>query len=134
MRIRGREGVLPEISQVSMSDVAFLLLIFFLSTTIFDDEIGLPMVLARLSASPVVVSRAQVLAIEIDAGGGISVEGAPALLDQLTEIVASRLATQPDLLVAVRTAPGAPYGAMVEVLDEIRQSGARRVTLQESGA
>jgi biopolymer transport protein ExbD len=133
MRIRGRGEVLPEISQVSMSDVAFLLLIFFLSTTIFDDEIGLPMVLSRMTASPLAASRAQILAIEIDAAGAVSVDGAPVLVDQIAEIVESRLEVEPELVVAIRTAPGTPYGAMIDALDEIRRTGTQRVSLQEAG-
>ena len=35
----------PEISMASTSDIAFLLLIFFIVSTVFNLEMGLPMVL-----------------------------------------------------------------------------------------
>lgn len=130
MRIRGRESVVPTISQVSLSDVAFLLLIFFLSTTIFDDELGLPIVLPELAASGRSVTRGELLAIELDGRGGITIDGSPVLLEQIEGIIVARLARAPGLVVVVSTAGPTPYGAMIDVLDEVRHSGARRVSLQ----
>jgi biopolymer transport protein ExbD len=134
MRIRGREGITPEISQVSMSDVAFLLLIFFLSTTIFDDEIGLPLVLPELAARPSAVTRAEVLTVHLDAAGRVSIDGVPALLEEVASILTARVEREPEVLVVVTTAGETRYGRLVDLLDEVRQSGARRLSLQPGGA
>lgn len=130
MRIRGRKRLSPEISQVSMSDVAFLLLIFFLSTTIFDFEVGLPMVLPGVQASPVTVERRNVLTISTDASGAIRIDDVPVIIDQIEGIVRERLNSNPDLLVNLVTAPNASYQNMITVLDHVRQASATRISLR----
>ncbi|HKK28077.1 MAG TPA: biopolymer transporter ExbD, partial [Gemmatimonadota bacterium] len=44
-----RERVDDEIPTASLADIAFLLLIFFLTTTVFNEERGLPIVLPEQS-------------------------------------------------------------------------------------
>ena len=102
-----------------MSDVAFLLLIFFLSTTIFDFEVGIPMVLPGLQASPVSVERRNVLTIRTDERGAITIDSAPVIPAQIEGIVRERLAMNPDLIVKIETDPTVPYEMMIQVLDHL---------------
>ena len=130
MKIRRKRGRPPEISQVSMSDVAFLLLIFFLSTTIFDFEVGIPMVLPGLQASPVSVERRNVLTIRTDEGGAITIDSAPVIPAQIEGIVRERLAMNPDLIVKIETDPTVPYEMMIQVLDRVRLANATKISLR----
>ena len=45
--LQKKSKVSDEIPTASMADIAFLLLIFFLITTVFDEEKGLPIVCPR---------------------------------------------------------------------------------------
>lgn len=130
MRIRRRRGRSPEISQVSMSDVAFLLLIFFLSTTIFDFEVGIPMVLPGVQASPVTVERRNVLTIRTDAQGAITIDSVPVIPAQIEGIVRERLAMNPELFIKLETDPAASYEMMIRILDRVRLAQATRISLR----
>ncbi|MBD3162011.1 MAG: hypothetical protein GF346_06930 [Candidatus Eisenbacteria bacterium] len=130
MRIRGRLKGRPEIAQAPMSDVAFLLLIFFLSTTIFDFEVGIPMVLPGVQSTRERVEREDVLEIATAADGTITIDGLPALLDSVEETVRARLNARPELTVFLVTHPSVPYRRMVELLDEVRAARARRIMLK----
>ena len=44
-----KQRVSDEIPTASMADIAFLLLVFFLTTTVFNEEKGLPIVLPEQS-------------------------------------------------------------------------------------
>ena len=44
-----KQRVSDEIPTASMADIAFLLLVFFLTTTVFNEERGLPIVLPEQS-------------------------------------------------------------------------------------
>jgi len=132
MRIRGRRRVSPEISQVSMSDIAFLLLIFFLSTTIFDFELGIPMVLPGLQASRRTVERRDVLTLRMDEAGGLFADELPILLDQVEGLVESRLAENPETIIFLATHPRVAYQSMIGLLDEVRVARATRISLQLS--
>lgn len=113
-----------------MSDVAFLLLVFFLSTTIFDFEVGIPMVLPGVQASPMPVERRNVLTIHTDAQGAITVDSVPVIPAQIVGIVRERLAGNPELIVQIETDPTVPYEMMIRVLDRVRQAQATRISLR----
>ncbi len=130
IRIRGRRQILPEIPQVSMSDIAFLLLIFFISTTILDVELGIPLVLPGMQSSVTKLARRDVLSIRSDAAGKLTVDGIAFPLEQIAVLVEERLAQRPDLIVSIETHPRAPYRTMVEVLGQVRAAGASRVSLR----
>src|SRR5690606_35619218 len=61
-----------EIPTSSMADIAFLLLIFFLVTTVFDEERGLPIVLPE-PQSEVEVSQKNILHLVVRADGLVDI-------------------------------------------------------------
>lgn len=136
MRILRRRRSHPEISLVSTADVAFLLLIFFLSTAVFAVERGIVLELPRPDAVPVSVPRDRVADVRIAADGSWSLDGAavsPA--DALARGIAARLRATPDLVVRITVAQAAPYAALVASLDQVKIAGARAITIQtETGS
>jgi biopolymer transport protein ExbD len=62
-----------DIPTSSMADIAFLLLVFFLVTTVFDDERGLSLVLPEADR-PVPVSPANVLHLWVLGDGTVEVK------------------------------------------------------------
>ncbi|MFB3909831.1 MAG: ExbD/TolR family protein [Candidatus Eisenbacteria bacterium] len=127
IRIRGRRRVTPEISQASASDVAFLLLIFFLSATAFTVEVGIPVVLPAWKAAPAQVARRDVLIARVRASGEWLLDGRAVDPWLAADAVRARIAADPKLVLRLETDPEAPYGAMVGFLDEIRKAGVTRL-------
>jgi biopolymer transport protein ExbD len=117
-----------------MADIAFLLLIFFLVTTVFDEEKGLSIVLPE-GGSQVEVSQTNVLHLTIQPNGIVDVKRGES--PQVQQVTASEIATiwrlevaqNPNLIAAVKTAPTAPYRYMIDVLDQLQSVGADRVNL-----
>ena len=132
---RGLIRAQPQIPTSSMADIAFLLLIFFLVTTVFDEERGLPIVLPD-TASTVDVAPRNLLHLLIQQDGTIEVMRGSS--PQVTRIAASQVPAlwrsaalaNPNLIAAVKTHPAASYHAMVEVLDGLQGAGAERISLQ----
>jgi len=118
-----------------MSDIAFLLLIFFISTTIFRIEAGIPLVLPRPGASPVRISPDDVLVIHTSASGLVTLDGQPVTLREIEPRVRQRIGANPGLIVSVSTDPAAQYRSLVDVLDELGKARATRISLRmgESG-
>ena len=77
VKFRRKGGMGDDISTASMSDIAFLLLIFFLVSTIFADEQGLPMQLPGQSSDQVNINRKNLLVIEVEANNAVLLAGAP---------------------------------------------------------
>jgi biopolymer transport protein ExbD len=117
----------------SMADIAFLLLIFFLVTTVFPRDKGLPIVLPEAEAA---VSPTNVLHLIVAASGSVGIKwgSSPQTLwveaEAVGQIWRRGLSENPSLIAAVRTDPDAAYGRMVDVLDQLQAAGARRVSLQ----
>jgi biopolymer transport protein ExbD len=124
-----------EIPTASMADIAFLLLIFFLVTTIFDEQRGLPIVLPE-PADEIEVSQQNILHIVIRATGAIEIQRGEspniqhATADQVRTIWRTEFAQNDNLIAAVKTEPNAPYVHMINVLDELHVAGAERISLQ----
>ena len=118
----------------AMSDVAFLLLIFFIVSTTFP-EIGLPLILPSASGDVKQIKRENVMQVVTARSGAhfINLEVEPTALPQIKVLLKERLAENENLIVSIETHPEAPYGSMVEVLDavwvvydELRLEGKKR--------
>jgi biopolymer transport protein ExbD len=59
--LQRKSKVSDEIPTASMADIAFLLLIFFLTTTVFEEEKGLPIVLPEAAAMEQAVSQKNII-------------------------------------------------------------------------
>ena len=131
-----RRRVIQEIPQASLPDMAFLLLIFFISATVFGVEHGLPVVLPSAKRSPrISVEPTEVFLIQTRADGSVVADGRAVQVEQIGSQLqarnAERLARrQSELIVIVETHPDAAYERMVSVLDQVRSAGSRRVALR----
>jgi len=120
----------------SMADIAFLLLVFFLVTTVFEEAKGLPIVLPEKSDGEVAVAQKNVLHLVIRPDGIVEVKrGESPSVQQVrpNEIGAIwRIEVQKNdkLIAAVKTHPLAPYKHMIAVLDQLQGAGAERISLQ----
>ncbi|UCG51994.1 MAG: biopolymer transporter ExbD [Candidatus Latescibacterota bacterium] len=119
-----------EIHSGAMSDIAFLLLIFFLVTTIFALEQGIPLVLPGKESRNVKVKRDNILIVQAHANGSIVVDKEVVSLRGLKPMIERRLAENEKLVVVIETHPDSEYGLMIDILDELRLADARRISLK----
>jgi biopolymer transport protein ExbD len=135
MLMRRRSRISSEIPTASMADIAFLLLIFFLVTTVFDEERGLAVVLPE-GEETIEVPEANLLQFTVRADGqvqvrvGVSTAVELVAASRVGEIWQLEVARNPELIAAVRTSPDAPYRYMIDVLDELQRANAGRISLQ----
>ena len=113
-----------------MSDIAFLLLIFFLVSTIFALEQGIPLVLPGKTSSNVKVKREGILGIEAHANGSIVVEKDIVQIADIRPLIQRKMAENEKLIVVIESHPDSDYGVMIDILDELRLANARRISLK----
>jgi biopolymer transport protein ExbD len=130
----GRVTATQEIPTASLADISFLLLIFFLSTTMFAVEHGIPLVLPGAGSATVKVKRSAVVVVRANPDGTIEIEKEPVPLGRLRAIIEAKLAENADLIVVLETHPDSEYGLMVDILDELRLADARRISLKSGEA
>ena len=129
-KIQAKSRPSTEFSAASMSDIAFLLLIFFLVTTIFALEMGIPLVLPGKESTDVKVNRKNILEVKAYPNGAVVVEDKQIPLAQLRHIVERKLAANEKLIVVIQTHPDAEYGLMIDILDELKLAKCRRISLK----
>lgn len=119
----------------SMADIAFLLLIFFLVTTVFPKDKGLRIVLPE-QAEQVEVSQRNILHIIVRPDGTVAIRRGESQDEQIVapadvEVIwRTEVGLNPNLIAAVKTHPEAPYRNMVDVLDALQSAGSERISLQ----
>ena len=129
--IKKTSKVSSEFSTASMSDINFLLLIFFLVSTMFAVERGLPMALPGQESKSVKLKRDNVLTIQAFANGSIVIKGTgPVGMRDLEQIIENKLLANPKLVVVIETHPDAEYAVMIDILDELRLANAERISLR----
>ena len=124
-----KRGVAPksEIPTASMADISFLLFIFFVSTTIFRMEDGLPVTLPR-AETVVEQKRELIVRVWIDAGGRVSIQDKIVSAGEVQGIMTRLLGENPALIVAFNADHRTPNRAVAEVIDQLKKANAVRVT------
>ncbi len=134
--LRRKRKDLGGIPTSSMSDVAFLLLIFFLSTTKFDIKKGLGIVLPAASdntTKKVRLKNENLTKIWIDKDGIITLKSGGderiVPMNKLQKTIHQIVTNNPDMVISLKTDRKSKYHYMVEVLDKLQASGAEKISL-----
>jgi len=117
-----------EIPQGSLADIAFLLLIFFLVTTTIDMDKGLEMVLPAKGEQQE-VNKKNISNLLVNANGDILLDEEPVQLRDIKPLVTQKLQANPNLIISVKTDRRTKYQRYIDVLDELKQSNATRISI-----
>ncbi|MCA9753698.1 MAG: biopolymer transporter ExbD [Gemmatimonadetes bacterium] len=130
VKFRRKQGLGDDISTASMSDIAFLLLIFFLVSTIFADEYGLPMVLPGQASETAQINPKNILNIDVQANNLVTLGGAPFQVANIEFEVRRRVAENEKLVIQLRCHSQSSYNTMIDVLDELQKAGATKISIK----
>jgi biopolymer transport protein ExbD len=137
LKKKKRKGA--EIPTSSMSDIAFLLLVFFLTTTKFDTKQGVGLVLPRAvdpdSKENVKLNKKNLTRILVNTDGstaiviGESTVIEPIDVPMIEPRVKQLIAQNPSMVITIITDRGGKYTYMVRVLEQLRLAGAEKISL-----
>ncbi len=128
MLLRRKERKGPSIPTASLGDIAFLLIIFFMVTSIFSREKGLKIVLPP-KGEQIKLKSENILTILVNPYGEVSIAGEKIVLRELRERVKVALEKNPELVVALKVSRNAPYKTMIDAFDELKAAKAERISL-----
>lgn len=133
MALRGgfnrKSKVASEIPDSSLADIAFLLLIFFMVTTVFrrerDRDVEQPEAVATAQVDE---KRKNILHLWIERDGSIYINDAIVPMDNVSSIVGQFYEeTDRQAVIAIRSDRQVPYSTINQVTEELRDGGALRV-------
>jgi biopolymer transport protein ExbD len=129
MELRKKRKSTPNIPTASMGDIAFLIIIFFMTSTVFTREKGIKMLLPEKSQEITKVKPENVVSILINPEGALKLKApgydgidiSPQQYSEVKRIVEEKLLERDTLLVvSLKASRDARYQAMIEVLDQIK--------------
>ena len=129
MALQQRQRSSPEIPTGSMADIVFLLLVFFLVTTTMNQDRGIGMHLPPAGESKK-IQKKNICNIWVNVNGDILInleQNIP--LNQLRADIERRLTANEKLIVSLKADEETPYKNFIDVLDEIKLSGADKISL-----
>ncbi len=121
-----------ELNMSTISDIVFLLLIYFMVVTVFQQDIGMPFVLPAATEQQEIVKikESNTATIQIGASNVVTLQDVPISINALQRDLEKRLTENPKLVVIVQNHPMSDYGIFASVLDEIRLAQCRRVAIK----
>ena len=130
MKFGRRSNIPKEIPNSSLADIAFLLLIFFMVSTVFAIEEGLLLQLPSKEGVVKKIARKNIMRVSAYPTGAVTIDDEPVSVDQIKPRVEQAMLANPNLIIVVETHRDAQYGLMVDVLDELKLAEATRISLK----
>ena len=127
-----RRQVDAEIPTASMADVAFLLIIFFLVASFYSVTRGIQFSLPKHDEAALTAEPEAAVLIEIASTGALTVDSKPMPIGELKGYIGGKLERNPTKSVILQTSMDAPYQAMTDVFDELRQIGVQNLVIPTS--
>jgi len=130
VRIKRSAKPTGEITIASMSDVAFLLIIFFLVTSIFLLKDGLHLSLPDTTKPATVVSPGDVVTVAVRRDGAATLDGKRAQMGEIARLLAEKRGEKPALVVLLKLSGELPYGTAVSAIDAVKGAGVTKLSLR----
>jgi biopolymer transport protein ExbD len=116
MALRPRNRVLDNFAMSGMTDIVFLLLIFFMLTSTLIAPNALKMLLPS-RGQVTIEGESRIPTVTIYSGSRITVDGTTVSLNDLGMILDAKLRGQPDPTIKVLTSPSVSVGDAVQVMN-----------------
>jgi len=118
-----------EIPSSSMADIAFLLLIFFMVSTVFRKERYQPIDWANAEATEKIdEKRKNILHVWVDTDGTVFINDLVVPYESIAGVVRPLYTENRNLVVAIRGDREVPYNQINTITEQLQASGAVRVT------
>ena len=119
-----------DIPSASMADIAFLLLVFFLVTTTISMDKGIGLVLPAIGEE-LEVNPKNITNVLVNATGQVLLDEELVPMRQLRGRIKTMIARNSLLIVSVKTHPQTTHQIYIDVLDQLKQAGATRISIAE---
>jgi len=131
MAIQIRNKIPADIPTASMADIAFLLIIFFMLTSVYSSNLGLEYGLPK-NEDLVNVQPLESMHVHISGPGQYTIDRRPATLEQIAGYIDNKLKQNPKKPVIIETDANVPYYVTIEMLDTCKQLKVENVSIPTS--
>lgn len=117
------------IPTASMADISFLLLIFFIVSTVFvRHRPERPPEIPKAVSIDLLKNRRNITNLWISADGIIQIDSALVNMQGVAPTMLAKLRGNPQLIVLIKSDERTPYGVVSDVIEELRRANALRIS------
>jgi biopolymer transport protein ExbD len=127
MKISRKSQLKELIPTSSMADIAFLLLIFFMVTTVFRVYHGLDVLLPRAEATQKIETKRNLCHVWVDTRGKISIDDMLVEVPLVYPVVLEKMRDNPRIIISMKADKKARYGVLADVMEELKRAQALRI-------
>lgn len=121
---RKKKKVPVEIPTSSMADISFLLLLFFLVTTVIDIDTGIDLVLPPWveNAEQIQVKSENIANLLVNEVGDVLLDEKIIGVPQIKEEMVARIKANSKLIISYKTVRDTPYNIYISVMDQLKMA------------
>ncbi|MDI7218589.1 biopolymer transporter ExbD [Leptospira santarosai] len=119
----------PSIPVSSMADIAFLLLVFFMVTSVLDTDPDLPIALPDVPGGEQLNKKIANLYLSADKDKAVHFNQVRMPMNEAINQVRAKLTTTPDLKVLIHADKNLPYAELDNTFELLKEIGALKVSL-----
>ena len=119
---------LQEINSSSMANIAFLLLVFFLVTTTISMDKGISLVLPS-EGNEMEVNKNNIVNVLINDQGKVLFGDKPTAIKDIKRKAINKINGNQNIIFSVLTTKRTKYKFYIEVLDQLKQAGASKISI-----
>ncbi|MCD6117244.1 biopolymer transporter ExbD [bacterium] len=127
MEFKKKTNVKTEIPTASMPDIVFMLLLFFMVTTVFRQFSGLPVDLPKAKRIEKLEAKKNVSNIYANVQGDISVDDKLVQIKDIANIMYAKRTANPKLIVSLKFDQNVKMGLVTDIQQQLREADALRV-------
>jgi biopolymer transport protein ExbD len=125
------EGEDAAIDMTPMLDIVFIMLIFFIVTTVFVKEAGIEV--NKPGASQAVLPKNANIFIAITKDGDVWMDKREIKVDSIRANIERLISEQPTDVVIIQADEDAEHGVVIKVMDQIKAAGIDRISIAALG-
>lgn len=129
MKFEGKQKVKPDIPMSSLPDIVFLLLIFFMVSSVFKEFSGLPVTLPNARKIEKLQGKRDVAYMWVNTEGAISVDDRFVNMNDISKIMYKKRIDplHPLKLVSMKIDKGTEMGVVTDIQEQLREADALNV-------
>jgi biopolymer transport protein ExbD len=127
VQFKKKENAAPQIPTASMPDIVFMLLLFFMVTTVFKEFSGLNVLLPSAKQIEKLPGKRNVSYIWIDKDGRISIDDKLVGLKQVAMVMYNKRVENPRIVVSLKIDQGTNMGWVSDVQQQLREADALKI-------
>ena len=128
MLSKPRRTKMQEVNSSSMSDIAFLLLVFFLVTTTISMDKGISLILPA-EGNEMEVNRKNIVNVLVNDQGKVLFDDKPTAIKDIKRRAINKINGNENIIFSVLTTKRTKYKFYIEVLDQLKQAGASKISI-----